>query len=83
MHVFYDAGNYVSKYEDSHLDFSYNRSESFINFINIKNKKINNWLDLACGTGALLGIVQEKLNLKNCVGLDFSKKMLSYAKKTC
>ena len=61
MHKFYDAGTYVLKYEDSHLDFSVNRSYALINYINNKNKSILSWLDLACGTGALLKIVQENI----------------------
>lgn len=81
MHKFYDAGTYVLKYEDSHFDFSVNRSDALINYISNKNKSVLSWLDLACGTGALLKIVQEKLNLKKCIGLDISKKMLAYAKK--
>lgn len=80
MHKFYDAGTYVLKYEDSHFDFSVNRSNALINYITNKNRHISSWLDLACGTGALLKIVQEKLNLNKCVGLDISKKMLAYAK---
>ena len=79
MVEFYDKGNYVSKYADSHLDFSIRRCDALVSYINKKQKSIKTMLDLACGTGTFLNLMQEKLNIEKCVGLDFSKKMLEYA----
>ncbi|MBQ8748982.1 MAG: class I SAM-dependent methyltransferase [Clostridia bacterium] len=79
MVEFYDKGNYVSKYADSHLDFSIRRCDALVSYINKKQKTVKTMLDLACGTGTFLNLMQEKLSINKCVGLDFSKKMLEYA----
>lgn len=75
----YDSGDYVNLYGQIKKAFPIKRVEVVSNFIKNKNIYVNNYLDLACGTGFFLDLLQQKMNFNSCVGLDYSVKMLEYA----
>lgn len=81
MVEFYDSGSYVDLYGKFKNAFAESRGAIVEDYIKGNNLKVNNYLDLACGTGIFLDIIQKSLKINNCVGLDYSKKMIEYAQK--
>lgn len=76
----YDTNDYIKVYSTTNIDFSIRRSEILTNYLKNNNKKIKSILDLACGTGVFLDLIQKNFKAKNCVGLDLSKEMHKFAK---
>ena len=58
MVEFYDSGNYVDLYGKIKNTFSEKRAEVISKFIKNRKMKVNNYLDLACGTGFFLNSIQ-------------------------
>lgn len=81
MDKFYDVENYVEIYSDTNTDFAIKRKECLVGYIKKNDIKVANVLDIACGTGVFLNLLQSDINITRCVGLDFSEKMIEYAKK--
>jgi len=77
--TFYDAASYVEKYNDTNTKFAISRKDEVHRFMQKNNLKINSLLDLASGTGVFLQLMQKDLQIKRCVGLDFSEKMIKFS----
>ena len=76
----YDTNDYINIYNVTNTDFSIKRCEILSEYLEDNNKKPKSILDLACGTGVFLDLMQKKFNAKDCVGLDLSKEMYKFAK---
>lgn len=80
MVEFYDSGSYVDLYGKIKTTFPTRRQEVISKYIKENGISVDSFLDVACGTGFFLNLIQKNLNLSKCVGLDYSKKMIDYAK---
>ena len=67
--------NYLLSHRNKYLDL-YKSEKFFFNKLNASKT----FLDLGCGIGGFLNILEEKLQVKNYTGLDVSKKMINKAK---
>ena len=76
----YDSGNYVEIYGKIKNSFAEQRAKIIESYIKSNKLNVNSYLDLASGTGLFLDIIQKNLQISNCVGLDFSEKMIRYAR---
>ncbi len=78
--TFYDVENYAEIYNEMNISFSRDLAQNLSNYLVSQGVRVTSLLDYACGTGVFCELMNKKWKLKNCVGLDLSKKMLKLAK---